>query len=291
MHAPSADLTLLGMAFGTRPAAAPRRPDRRPGSSASAPARGWPPCSSGCSACASTRGSATPTGAGARCRAAQLEYAAGDVLHLLELADELDRRARELGRDGVGGRGARAPLRPGRAHRAGPRAGLAAGEGARPPERPATGRCWHRVAAWREREARRRDRPRPGWSPTARSSRSPAGGPPTRQALEGERGLPDRIRGADADGLLAARSAAGEAAPPMSTPSRPAPRGAAPPGGARAPSGRCWSSARAAAVDLAPSLLATRDEIVVVPAGGDRAGTSTASRSPPAGGASWRATP
>ena len=50
MHAPSADLTLLGMAYGIRPQALHRRAAHAPASSASAPARASATCSSGCSA-------------------------------------------------------------------------------------------------------------------------------------------------------------------------------------------------------------------------------------------------
>jgi ribonuclease D len=83
--------------------------------------------------------------------------------------------------------------------------------------------------------------------------------PAHRRALESERGLPDRIRGADAEGLLAAMRA-GEAAPPMALGTAPSPE-LQQRLEVLAPLGAVLVGARAAAVDLAPSLLATRDEI------------------------------
>ena len=115
------------------------------------------------------------------------------------------------------------------------------------------------VAAWREREARRRDRPAAWVVPDRTLIEIARRRPADRKALEGERGLPDRIRGADADALLEAIRA-GEAAPPMATPSAPPPESQH-----RldvlGPLGAVLVTARAEAVDLAPSLVATRDEI------------------------------
>ena len=83
--------------------------------------------------------------------------------------------------------------------------------------------------------------------------------PADRRALESERGLPDRIRGADADGMLAAMRA-GEAAAAADAAAAPLPE-LQHRLDVLAPLGAVLVSARAAAVDLAPSLLATRDDI------------------------------
>ena len=115
------------------------------------------------------------------------------------------------------------------------------------------------LAAWREREARRRDKPASWIVPDRTLVEIAHRRPADRHALENERGLPDRIRGADAESLLAALRE-GEDAPPMSMPPPPSPEvqqrlevlG---------PLGAVLVTARAAGVDLAPSLLATRDEI------------------------------
>ena len=103
----------------------------------------------------------------------------------------------------------------------------------------------------------------------------------SRRALENERGLPDRIRGADAEGMLAAMRA-GEEAPPLTLP---------PPPSAElqhrldvlAPLGAVLVAGRAAAVDLAPSLLATRDDIAAFLLGALRGDTDGAAL-----GTGWR---
>ena len=190
--------------------------------------------------------------------AAQLEYGAADVAHLLELADELARRAEELGRtEWVAEEHAR---------RYGPDARLV----------PDPDNAWRRVkgggrlgsrdravlaelAAWREREAARRDKPVAWVVPDRTLVEIAHRRPADRRALESERGLPDRIRGADADGMLAALRA-GEAAPPLTLPPPPSPE-LQHRLDVLAPLGAVLVSARAAAVDLAPSLLATRDDI------------------------------
>lgn len=190
--------------------------------------------------------------------ARQIEYGAADVAHLLELADELTRRAAAMGRE--------AWVREEHERRYGPHARFVSepdeawrrvkGHGRLTPRDRAVLAA---VAGWREREARRRDKP-VGWLVPDRvlvelARRRPA----DRAALEGERGLPSGIRGADADGLLAAIRA-GEAAEPIALGP-----GVRPDVGERldvlGPLGAVLVSARAQAVDLAPSLLANRDEI------------------------------
>jgi len=116
------------------------------------------------------------------------------------------------------------------------------------------------LAAWREEEARRRDKPASWVVPDRTLVEIARRRPRDRRALEGERGLPDRVRGATADSLLAALQA-GAAAEPIAA-------GAPPPPDVQqrlevlGPLGAVLVGARAAAVDLAPSLLATRDEIL-----------------------------
>jgi ribonuclease D len=257
MHAPSADLTLLGMAFGVRPV---RIRDLQivAGFVGLGAGQGLAALLERVLGVRLDKGERYTDWSRRPLSAAQLEYAAGDVSHLLELADELDRRARELGReDWVAEEHER---------RYGP--------GARIVPDPET--AWRRVkghgrlgaqdravlasvAAWREREARTRDRPA-AWVVPDRTlieiaRRRPAG----RAALGEERGLPDRIRGADADALLAAVRA-GESAPPMPMPP-PTPPEAQQRLDVLGPLGAVLVTARAEAVNLAPSLVATRDEI------------------------------
>lgn len=188
----------------------------------------------------------------------QIEYGAADVAHLLELADELGRRAAAMGRDGW--------VAEEHARRYGPHASFVTdpdeawrrvkGHGRLSPRDRAVLAA---VAGWREREARRRDKP-VGWLIPDRTlveiaRRRPA----DRNALEGERGLPSGIRGAEADSLLAAIRA-GEAADPIALEGSPRPDL-----GDRldvlGPLGAVLVSARAQAVDLAPSLVANRDDI------------------------------
>ena len=257
MHAPSADLTLLGLAFGLRPQAFT---DVQ--------------IVAGFVGLGAGQGLATLLERVLRVRldkgerytdwtrrplsAAQLQYAAGDVVNLLELADELARRGEELGRTEW--------IAEEHARRYGPGARLV----------PDPDTAWRRVkgggrlkaqdravlaaaAAWREREAIRRDKPASWIVPDRTLVEIAHRRPADRRALEGERGLPARIRGAEAESLLAALRAGAEA-PPITTAAPPSPEmqqrlevlG---------PLGGVLVTARAAAVDLAPSLVATRDEI------------------------------
>ena len=257
MHAPSADLTLLGMAFGTRPQ---RIRDLQivAGFVGLGAGQGLAALLERVLGVRLDKGERYTDWSRRPLSHAQLEYAAGDVVHLLELADELDRRARALGREEW--------VAEEHERRYGPDARIV----------PDPELSWRRVkgagrlggqdravlaavAAWREREARRRDRPAAWVVPDRTLIEIARRRPANRKALEGERGLPDRIRGADADSLLEAVRA-GEAAPPMATPSAPPPESQH-----RldvlGPLGAVLVTARAEAVDLAPSLVATRDEI------------------------------
>lgn len=190
--------------------------------------------------------------------AAQSAYAAADVAHLLELSDRLDERAERLGRtDWVAEEHAR---------RYGP--------GARFVTAPED--AWRRVkgqgrlnardravlaelAAWREREARSADRPTSWVMPDRTLVELAKRKPSSRRALENERGIPDRIRGAELDGVMDALRRGAEAGPIAMPP--------APPPELQirseilAPLASALVSARAEAAELAPSLLATRDDI------------------------------
>ena len=257
MHAPSADLTLLGMAFGTRPQALT---DIQivAGFVGLGAGQGLATLLERVLGVRLDKGERYTDWSRRPLSRAQLEYGAGDVAHLLTLADEIARRAAELGRtEWVAEEHAR---------RFGPDARLV----------PDPETAWRRVkghgrlgardravlaelAAWREREAARRDKPVAWVVPDRTLVEIAHRRPADRSALEGERGLPDRIRGADADGLLAALRA-GEAAEPVTLPPPPSPE-LQQRLDVLAPLGAVLVAARAAAVGLAPSLLATRDDI------------------------------
>jgi ribonuclease D len=258
MHAPSADLTLLGLAYGVRPQAF-TDVQLAAGFVGLGAGQGLGNLLERVMRVKLDKGERYTDWSRRPLSAAQLEYAAGDVIHLLELSAELDRRARELGRADW--------VREEHLRRYGPGARLL----------PDPESAWRKVkghgrlnakdrgvlvalAAWREREAARRDKPASWVIPDRTLVEMAHRRPSTRAALEGERGLPDRIRGADADGLLAAIAAGADTPPPPSAP---------PPSpelqqrlDVLGPLGAVLVTARAAAVDLAPSLLATRDEIV-----------------------------
>ncbi len=171
--------------------------------------------------------------------AAQLEYAAGDVIHLLALADELARRAAALGRtewvaeehERRYGPGAKLLPDPETAWRKVKGAGRLNGK-----DRAVL----VSLAAWREREARpARQAHLVGRSPTAPWSRSPTAARPRGRRWRSERGLPDRIRGADADGAPRRAARGRERAAPAGRTAALAGAAAAA-GRARTRSGRCW---------------------------------------------------
>jgi ribonuclease D len=190
--------------------------------------------------------------------AGQSEYAAADVAHLLDLDDELHARAETLGRaewvaeehERRYGPGARFVTAPAEAWR------KVKGQG------KLTGRdraVLAELAAWREREARRADRPTSWVMPDRTLVELARRRPGTRRALDAERGVPDRLRESEADAILAA-IAAGADAEPIAMPA------AAPPelqsrAEVLTPLAAAMVAARADAVDLAPTLLATRDDI------------------------------
>ena len=202
MHAPSADLTLLGMAYGVRPQSF-TDVQLTAGFVGLGAGQGLGNLLERVLGVRLDKGERYTDWSKRPLSRAQLEYAAGDVIHLLELADELARRADELGRtDWVAEEHAR---------RYGPDARLL----------PDPDLAWRKVkgggrlsgkdravlaalAAWREREGARRDKPTSWVIPDRTLVEIAHRRPTTRAALENERGLPDRIRGADADALLAA---------------------------------------------------------------------------------------
>ncbi len=257
MHAPSADLTLLGLAFGTRPE---NFVDVQvlAGFVGLGAGQGLATLLERVLGVHLDKGERYTDWSRRPLSEAQLEYGAADVAHLLQLADELTRRAEEMGRlDWVA-----------EEHR------RRYGPGARLVPDPAT--AWRRVkgggrlnardravlaaiAEWREREAVRRDKPASWIIPDRTLVEMAHRRPADRRALENERGLPARIQGAEAESLLAALRA-GAAAEPIASAPPPSPE-VQHRLEVLAPLGAVLVAARAAAVGLAPSLLATRDDI------------------------------
>lgn len=257
MHAPSADLTLLGLAFGTRPE---NFVDVQvlAGFVGLGAGQGLATLLERVLGVRLDKGERYTDWSRRPLSEAQLEYGAADVADLLPLADELTRRARELGRlDWVA-----------EEHR------RRYGPGARLVPDPDT--AWRRVkgggrlnardravlvsiAAWREREAARRDRPASWIIPDRTLVELAHRRPADRAALQRERGLPSRVQGAEAESLLAAIRA-GEAADPIASDPPPSPE-VQQRLEVLAPLGAVLVAARASGVGLAPSLLATRDDI------------------------------
>jgi ribonuclease D len=280
MHAPSSDLTLLGMQFGTRPSSIL---DVQ--------------LAAGFIGIGAGQGLGVLLDRGLKIRLdkgeqytdwsrrpltdRQLTYAAADVAHLIRLADEFMVRAERLGRtawiaeemERRYGPGSRWVPDPDEVWR------RVKGQGKLSPGDRAVLRA---LAAWREREAARRDRPT-AWIVPDRTLLEIARRRPASVAqLAAERGLPERMRQSDLDGILSA-IADGAAAPPIQLPP-------APPADLQArmdtlgPLGQILVTSRAAEAEVAPSLVATRDEIETFLWG--ELGARDASESPLASG--WR---
>lgn len=257
MHAPSADLTLLGMAYGVRPRALTDM-QITAGFVGLGAGQGLAALLERVLKVTLDKGERYTDWSKRPLSAAQLEYGAGDVIHLLELADELARRAEELGRtawvaeehERRYGPDARILPDPDTAWRK-----VKSGGRLKPRDRAVLAA----LAAWREREAQRRDKPASWIVPDRTLVEIAHRRPATRQALENERGLPDRIRGADADSMLAALRE-GEEAPVLALPPPPSPE-LQQRLEVLTPLGAVLVGARAAGVDLAPTLLATRDDL------------------------------
>ena len=188
----------------------------------------------------------------------QLRYAAADVEHLGELHDRLLARAESQGRAEW--------VMEEHARRYGPDARLSQapdeawrkvkGQGKLPPADRAVLR---RLAAWREHTAAERDRPTQWICPDRTLLEIARRKPADAGTLSRERGLPERMRNDDIEGILqAVRDGVDD--PPLTLP--------APPRSeivqrleTLGPLGQVLIAHRAASVNLAPTLLATRDDV------------------------------
>lgn len=280
MHAPSSDLTLLGMQFDTRPASI-LDVQLAAGFVGIGAGQGLGVLLERGLKVKLDKGEQYTDWSRRPLSERQLAYAAADVAHLVALADELLARAERLGRtDWIAEEMAR---------RYGPRSRWVPdpdevwrrvkGQGKLSPSDRAVLR---ELAGWREREAARRDRPTAWIVPDRTLLEIARRRPKTISQLSAERGLPERMRQSDLEGILAAVQA-GASAPPIHLP-------AAPPPELQArmdtlgPLGQILVTARAADADVAPSLVATRDEIENYLWG--QVGARDASDSPLASG--WR---
>jgi len=269
MHAPSADLTLLSLQYGARPA---RMTDVQlmAGFVGLGAGQGLSTLLERVLKVRLDKGEQYTDWSRRPLTAKQLVYAGADVENLMPLHDELARRAAALGRSGW--------VAEEHARRYGERARWS----------PDPDEAWRRVkgqgklsgrdravlaalARWRETEAARRDRPAQWICPDRTLLEIARRRPGSREELLRERGLPERMRPQDADAMLAA-IAEGVQAEPVSLPPPPPPE-VAHRLEALGPLGQILVAARSSEVDLAPSLLATRDEVetylAAVIAGGD----------------------
>jgi ribonuclease D len=257
VHAPSADFTLLALRFGTRPTAV--RDVQL--------CAGFAGLGSGQSLAALLervlrvrldKSEGFTDWARRPLRATQLTYAAEDVRHLFALLGELDRRIAEKGRtewvadehERRYGAGAEWVTDPDEAWR------RVKGQG-KLSSRDRAVLC--EIAAWREREAVRRDQP-VGWLIPDRSMIELARRRPTdRAGVLAERGVPDRMRPAEIDTLLAAIRR-GEDAPPRAMPPGP-PAEILARMEVLGPLGQVLVASRSHAAGVASTLVATRGEI------------------------------
>ena len=188
----------------------------------------------------------------------QLSYAADDVRHLLALHDHLAERAAGLGRTPWVEEEHRLRYGPDARFFTDPRDAWRRVKG----QGRLTGReraVLIEVAAWREEQAQRRDRP-PAWILQDRLALDIAKRKPTdRQALGRVRGLDTRMNDREADAILAAVAAGLGAAEIGMGPS--VPPELANRVGALAALGQIIVGLRADAANLASPLLATRDDI------------------------------
>lgn len=257
MHAPSADLTLLAMAHGVRPANL-EDVQLLAGFVGMGAGQGLGALMSRVLDVTIDKGERYTDWSKRPLRDAQLDYAAADVADLIALADELWSRAEESGRAAW----AREEI----VRRFGPNTTWM----------PEPARAWRKVkgqgrlnsrdratlaavAEWREQRAAAIDRPSSWVVPDRTLIEIARRKPADVAALRRERGLPDQIKGAEAEKLIDA-VARGAESEPISMP-------AAPPQRVLArldvlgPLSQVIISARANAEGIAPSLIGTRDEI------------------------------
>ncbi len=257
MHAPSADLTLLAMAHGVRPANL-EDVQLLAGFVGMGAGQGLGALMSRVLDVSIDKGERYTDWSRRPLRDAQLDYAAADVADLIELADELWSRAEESGRA--------AWVREEIVRRFGPDTRWM----------PEPSRAWRKVkgqgrlnsrdratlatvAEWREKRAAAINRPASWVVPDRTLIEIARRKPADVAALRRERGLPDQIKGAEAERLIDA-VARGASTDPIGMP-------AAPPSRVLArldvlgPLSQVIISARANAEGIAPSLIATRDEI------------------------------
>ncbi len=257
MHAPSSDLTLLGMQFGTRPQSV-LDVQLAAGFVGIGAGQGLGVLLERGLKVKLDKGEQYTDWSRRPLSDRQLTYAAADVAHLVALADEFLARGDRLGRT--------AWIAEEMARRYGPESRWVPdpdevwrrvkGQGKLSPSDRAVLRA---VAGWREREAARRDRPT-AWIVPDRTLLEIARRRPTTTAqLAAERGFPERMRSSDLRGILEA-VAVGAAADPIHLPPAPGPEMQARMD-TLGPLGQILVTARAAEADLAPSLVATRDEI------------------------------
>ncbi|MEW6583125.1 MAG: HRDC domain-containing protein [Actinomycetota bacterium] len=257
VHAPSADFTLLAMRFGTRPSAV-RDVQLTAGFVGLGAGQSLGALLDRVLRVRLDKSEGYTDWTRRPLRASQLSYAVEDVRHLVALDAELRRRLEERSRgawaqdehDRRYGPGTTWVPDPQEAWR------RVKGQG----KLNARDRAVLReVAAWREREARRRDRPVAWLLPDRALVELARRRPADRDGVLAERGVPDRLRPSDVDGLLACIRA-GEDAPPVPLPPAPHPDvqlrmevlG---------PLGQVLVAARAQGAGIAPSLVATRAEI------------------------------
>lgn len=257
VHAPSADFTLLALRFGTRPAAV-RDVQLCAGFAGLGAGQSLAALLDRVLKVRLDKSEGFTDWARRPLRPAQLVYATEDVRHLVALSEELDRRIADRGRtEWVAdehhrryGSGTDWVTDPDEAWR------RVKGQGKLAPRDRAV---LSEIAAWREREARRRDQP-VGWLMPDRSMVELARRRPVdRAGVLAERGVPDRIRPADIDTLLAAIRR-GEDAPPLAIPPGP-PAEILARMEVLGPLGQVLVAARAHAAGVASTLVATRAEI------------------------------
>ena len=257
MHAPSSDLTLLGMQFGTRPASI-LDVQLTAGFIGIGAGQGLGVLLDRGLKVSLDKAEQYTDWSRRPLSERQLTYAAADVSHLFALADEFLARADRLGRSTW--------IAEEMTRRYGPDSRWV----------PDPEHAWRRVkgqgklsgvyravlqslARWREHEAARRDRPTAWIIPDRTLLEIARRRPKSTSQLASERGLPERMKPADLEGIMQA-IADGMAAEPIHLPPAPGQEFQARMD-TLGPLGQILVTARAGDADLAPSLVATRDEI------------------------------